>query len=50
MLVDARHEIPAALESQAARRGLRIMLGAQVLEAHGGKKLGGIDVRDERGV
>ncbi|HEY6517053.1 MAG TPA: sarcosine oxidase subunit alpha family protein [Steroidobacteraceae bacterium] len=49
VLVDARHEIPAALENRAARLGLRIMLGAQIPDAHGGKRLSGIDVRDERG-
>jgi sarcosine oxidase subunit alpha len=49
VLVDARREIPPALEDQASRRGLRIMLGAQIVDAHGAKGLSGIDVRDERG-
>ncbi|MDE2450679.1 MAG: sarcosine oxidase subunit alpha family protein [Gammaproteobacteria bacterium] len=49
VVVDARREIPAALENDASRRGLRVMLGAQVLDAHGGKGVSGIDVRDARG-
>ena len=49
VVVDARREIPAALESLAARRGLRVMLGAQVRDAHGAKGVRGIDVRDARG-
>jgi len=49
VVVDARREIPAALANQASRRDLRIMLGAQVLRAHGAKGVSGIDVRDERG-
>jgi sarcosine oxidase subunit alpha len=48
-IIDARREIPAALESQATRLGLRVMKGAQVVDAHGAKAIGGIDVRDERG-
>ena len=49
VLVDARREVPAALENEASRRGLRIMLGAQVLDAHGARGVTGITVRDERG-
>jgi sarcosine oxidase subunit alpha len=49
VIVDARREIPAALENQATRRGLRVMLGAQVLDAHGAKGVNRIDVRDEHG-
>ncbi|MGH8319050.1 MAG: sarcosine oxidase subunit alpha family protein [Steroidobacteraceae bacterium] len=49
VIVDARREIPAALENQASRRGVRVMLGAQVLDAHGARGVSGIDVRDERG-
>ena len=49
VVVDARREIPPALEHEGSRRGLRIMLGAQILDAHGAKGVGGIDVRDERG-
>ena len=41
VIVDARREIPAALENQATRRGLRVMLGAQVLDAHGAKESAG---------
>jgi sarcosine oxidase subunit alpha len=49
VLVDARREVPATLEKQASHRGVRIMLGAQIFDAHGAKGLSGIDVRDERG-
>ena len=49
VLVDARRQIPPALENQASRRGLRVMLGAQILDAHGAKGVSGVDVRDERG-
>jgi methylglutamate dehydrogenase subunit C len=49
VIVEARRQLPAALESQAATRGLRVMLGAQILDAHGAKGVSGIDVRDERG-
>ncbi|MGH8170768.1 MAG: sarcosine oxidase subunit alpha family protein, partial [Steroidobacteraceae bacterium] len=49
VIVDARREIPAALADQASRRGLRVMLGAQVLDAHGAMGVSAIDVRDERG-
>src|SRR6185312_2367581 len=48
-LIDARREIPAALENEARRRGMRVMLGAQVLDAQGGTGVRGIDVRDESG-
>jgi methylglutamate dehydrogenase subunit C len=48
-VVDARREIPAALENEARRRGMRVMLGAQILDARGGKGVTGIDVRDESG-
>jgi sarcosine oxidase subunit alpha len=49
VVVDARRDIPAALENQASRRGMRVMLGAQILDAHGARGVSGIDVRDERG-
>lgn len=49
VLVDARREVPPGLEDQAARRGLRVMLGAQILDARGVRGVRGIDVRDERG-
>jgi heterotetrameric sarcosine oxidase alpha subunit len=49
VIVDARRQIPAALENQATRRRLRVMLGAQVLDAHGAKGVSRIDVRDDRG-
>jgi sarcosine oxidase subunit alpha len=49
VVVDARREIPAAVANQASRRGLRVMLGAQVLDALGARGVSGIDVRDERG-
>jgi methylglutamate dehydrogenase subunit C len=49
VIVDARRQIPATLANQAARRGLRVMLGAQVLDAHGVKGVRGIDVRDGQG-
>jgi methylglutamate dehydrogenase subunit C len=49
VVVDARKEIPAALDNQAKRRGLRIMLDAQVVDAHGGKGVRSIDVRDGHG-
>ncbi|HUA22859.1 MAG TPA: 2Fe-2S iron-sulfur cluster-binding protein, partial [Steroidobacteraceae bacterium] len=49
VVVDARKEIPAALENQAKRRGLRIMLGAQVVDAHGTRGVSRIDVRDGHG-
>ena len=48
-IVDARREIPAALASEASRRGLRVMLGAQIRDALGAKGVSGIDVQDERG-
>src|SRR6185312_1569478 len=48
-LIDARREIPAALENEARRRGMRVMLGAQVLDAQGGTGVRRIDVRDESG-
>jgi heterotetrameric sarcosine oxidase alpha subunit len=49
VVVDARRQIPAALETQATGRGVRIMLGAQVIDARGAKGVSAIDVRDERG-
>src|SRR6185437_12791433 len=49
VVVDARREISAALENRASRVGLRVMLGAQVLDTRGRKGVAGIDVRDERG-
>ncbi|MHB8812108.1 MAG: sarcosine oxidase subunit alpha family protein [Steroidobacteraceae bacterium] len=49
VLVDARRHIPPALENEGSRRSLRVMLGAHILDAHGAKGVGGIDVRDERG-
>jgi heterotetrameric sarcosine oxidase alpha subunit len=49
VIVDARRQIPAALESQATRRGLRVMLGAHILQAHGARAVSAIEVRDERG-
>jgi methylglutamate dehydrogenase subunit C len=49
VIVDARKEIPPVVENQAKRRGLRTMLGAQVLDAHGAKGVGRIDVRDGEG-
>ena len=49
VVIDAREEIAASLKSEASRRGLRVMLGAQVLEAHGAGGVRGIEVRDERG-
>ncbi|MFZ0501480.1 MAG: 2Fe-2S iron-sulfur cluster-binding protein, partial [Steroidobacteraceae bacterium] len=49
VIADARREIPAMLENQATRRGLRVMRGAQILDAHGAKGVSGIDVRDEHG-
>src|SRR6185437_4912907 len=48
-VVDARREIPAALAKEASRRGMRVMLGAQILDAHGGKGVSRIDVRDVSG-
>ncbi|HEX5461940.1 MAG TPA: sarcosine oxidase subunit alpha family protein [Steroidobacteraceae bacterium] len=48
-VVDARREIPAALENEARRRGMRVMLGAQVLDTRGGRGVRGIGVRDESG-
>jgi sarcosine oxidase subunit alpha len=48
-VVDARRQIPAALENEARRRGTRVMLGAQVLDAHGSKGVSAIAVRDESG-
>jgi heterotetrameric sarcosine oxidase alpha subunit len=48
-VVDARGQIPAALATRATRRGIRMMPGAQVIEAHGAKGISAIDVRDERG-
>jgi sarcosine oxidase subunit alpha len=49
VIVDARRQIPAPLEKEAAHRSLRVMLGAQILDAHGARGVSGIDVRDERG-
>jgi methylglutamate dehydrogenase subunit C len=49
VVIDARREIPAELASQASRRGLRVMLGAQIRDAHGAKGVSGLVVRDERG-
>ncbi|HVS75897.1 MAG TPA: sarcosine oxidase subunit alpha family protein, partial [Steroidobacteraceae bacterium] len=49
VVIDARREIPAALAKQAAERGFRVMLGAHILDAHGARGVGSIDVRDDRG-
>ncbi|HEX8757436.1 MAG TPA: glycine cleavage T C-terminal barrel domain-containing protein, partial [Steroidobacteraceae bacterium] len=49
VIVDARREIPTAIADQASRRGLRVMLGAQVLDVHGARGVSGIEVRDEHG-
>jgi sarcosine oxidase subunit alpha len=49
VVVDARPEIPAQIHNQATRRGLRVMRGAQILDAHGAKGVSGIDVRDDQG-
>jgi methylglutamate dehydrogenase subunit C len=49
VIVDTRRRIPAALETQAARRGLRVLRRAQVLDAHGANGVRRIDVRDEHG-
>ncbi|HEX3844161.1 MAG TPA: sarcosine oxidase subunit alpha family protein [Steroidobacteraceae bacterium] len=49
VVVDARREIPAALENEASRRGMRVLLGAQILDAHGGKGVSGIDIREQSG-
>ncbi len=49
VIVDARREIPAAIADQARRLGLRVMLGAQVIDAHGARGVKGIDVRDGEG-
>ena len=48
-VVDARGEIPAALQNEARRRGLRVMLGAQIPDCHGARGVSGIDVRDASG-
>jgi sarcosine oxidase subunit alpha len=49
VIVEARRQVPAPLESEATRRGARVMLGAQILDARGAKAVSSIDVRDERG-
>ena len=49
VIVDARRQVPAALANQAARRGLRVMLGAHVVDARGARAVRGIDVRNEQG-
>jgi heterotetrameric sarcosine oxidase alpha subunit len=49
MLIDARLDVPPELASQARQRGLRLMLGAHVCDAHGARGVSGIDIRDERG-
>ncbi len=49
VVVEARRQIPSAIQNEASRRGLRVMLGAQVLDAHGAKGVNRIDVRDDRG-
>jgi heterotetrameric sarcosine oxidase alpha subunit len=49
VIVDARRQIPGVLENQATRRGLRVMLGAQILDAHGSKGVSRIAVRDGGG-
>ena len=49
VVVDARREIPPALAAQVSRRGLRVMLGAQVAKAHGAKGVTAVDVCDDRG-
>ena len=48
-VIDARHEIAPALLERAKRLKTRIVLGAQVLEAHGSRGLRRILVRDARG-
>ena len=48
-VVDARREIPAALENEARRRGMRVMLGAQILDARGARGVSRIDVHDDSG-
>ena len=49
VVVEARREIPQTLGNEASRRGLRVMLGAQILDAHGAKGVRAIDVRDQQG-
>jgi len=49
VVVDSRAEIKPALLSAAQRLGLRVMAGAQVIEARGARRVHGIMVRDNRG-
>ena len=49
VIVDARREVPARLGAEAARRGLRVMLGARVLDARGALGVRAVDVRDQQG-
>ena len=49
VIIDARREVPPALSAQARRRGVRVMLDAQVLGTRGGRAVEGIEVRGEGG-
>jgi methylglutamate dehydrogenase subunit C len=48
-LIDAREEVAPALLGAAKRLGAPLLLGAQVVAAHGGRALRGISVRDRAG-
>jgi methylglutamate dehydrogenase subunit C len=48
-IVEARPEIPAALLAHAASRGLRVLLGAQVTQAHGQPQLAAVQIREAGG-
>jgi len=49
VVVEARQQVSSVILNEASRRGLRIMLGSQVLDARGGRGIRSVDVRDERG-
>jgi sarcosine oxidase subunit alpha len=48
-LIDAREEVAPALQSAAKRLDAPVLLGAQVVAAHGGRDVEAISVRDRAG-
>jgi sarcosine oxidase subunit alpha len=48
-IIDARSTAPGDAVSRALRAGSQVLVGAVVVDARGGKKLNGIDVRDTNG-
>jgi methylglutamate dehydrogenase subunit C len=48
-VIDARGAVPAVLLEEAHRRNLRVLCGAQVVDAHGARGIDRIGVRDRAG-